>query len=617
MTTAETLLIPPEPAVAAGDDATPILRPDALLLDFGGVVFSTHKRPEAGLEVARIASALLAKAGHHRSPDELVPVFAGGSVALRDWKNSQSRLLEPAELDHRTIWRDFYASPLPAAEREVLVGHAGELQRELTSRSSKHTLRAGLVELLDTAAELGVPVGIVSNAHSGRAHRAIIDEAGLTERFAVQLYSDEVGIRKPHPGIIDLAARALGIAAARCWYVGDTLDRDVVAGRRAGVAAVLVTRSHHTDAPPFPVAERADLVVDDPRGLVPALRRTVRSSPEDPTLAEVAAGRPEISGHVGADDGGQPDDGRRQGGGRQGVAGRPVLSVAEESDRLPSALLLDHGGVISTSEPDEAGLATFTARLAEGLSAAGHAITAEQAAAGLAAGRIRHKEWKAAHESVTGGPVPEIDPVTFWAELVGPELPGDPDAVAAWLHAEAHRLMYEFAQVKSARTLRPGIVELLRTAGDLEIPVGIVSNTVSGRGIRSLLGRQGLLDLIAAHAYSDEIGRRKPDPLGVRNVLTAVDADPDRAWFVGDKPHRDVPAARAGGVGTVVIVRGGATGDDELEEAIGSDPALRPDHLLDSIEDLLPLVFAPTDSAQPDSSQPDSQPTATSMEGRS
>src|SRR5699024_2373614 len=135
--------------------------------------------------------------------------------------------------------------------------------------------------------------------------------------------------------------------------------------------------------------------------------------------------------------------------------------------------------------PAALGPAAFTARLAEGLSAAGHATTADQAASGLAAGRIRHKEWKAAHESVNGGPVPEIDPVTFWAELVGPELPGDPDAVAAWLHAEAHRLMYDYSRVKSARTLRPGIVELLRTAGDLGIPVGIVSNTVSGRGIRS------------------------------------------------------------------------------------------------------------------------------------
>src|SRR5699024_1473549 len=354
--------------------------------------------------------------------------------------------------------------------------------------------------------------------------------------------------------------------AGRCRPRGPA----AVAGRRRRRAAARAPLSPPADPPPPPVPERAPLVVAAPRGIVPALRGPVRPSPAGPTLAEAAA---------------RPDEDRSDGPERHSLgrpeAGRPALSAESDSDRLPSALLLDHGGVISSSAPDELGLAAFTARLAEGLSPAGHATTADQAASGLAAGRSRHKEWTAAHESVGGGPVPEIDPVTFWAELVGPDLPGDPDAVAAWLHAEAHRLMYDYSRVKSERTLRPGIVELLRTAGDLGIPVGIVSNTVSGRGIRSLLESQGLLDLIAAHAYSDEIGRRKPDPSGVQNVLTAVDADPRRAWFVGDKPHRDVPAARAGGVGTVVIVRGGATGDDELEEAFASDPALRPDHLLD------------------------------------
>src|SRR5699024_1473550 len=199
---------------AGDDDSTPTLRPEALLLDFGGVVFSTHKRPEAGLEVARIAAQLLARAGHHRSPDELASVFAAGGVALRDWKNSQSRLLEPTELAHRPIWRAFHAAPLPAAEREVLIGHAGELQRELTIRSSEHTLRPGLVEPLDTAAELGVPVGIVAGAHSGRAPRAILDQTGLTARVAGQPQSDEVGIRAPPPGSMALAAPALRPSAA-------------------------------------------------------------------------------------------------------------------------------------------------------------------------------------------------------------------------------------------------------------------------------------------------------------------------------------------------------------------------------------------------------------------
>src|SRR5699024_10518344 len=205
-----------------------------------------------------------------------------------------------------------------------------------------------------------------------------------------------------------------------------------------GVAAVLVTRSHPPATPPFSVTERADLVVDDPRGIVPALRRTVRPSSAGPALAETP-GRPD-------DD---PSDGPERHSVGRPEAGRPALSAVSERDRLPSAPLLHHGGGGSNYAPDALRLAAFTARRAEGLGAAGHATTADQAASGLAAGRIRHKEWKAAHESVRGGPVPEIDPVTFWAELVGPELPGDPDAVAAWLHSEAHRLMYDYSRVKS------------------------------------------------------------------------------------------------------------------------------------------------------------------------
>jgi ribonucleotide monophosphatase NagD (HAD superfamily) len=65
-------------------------------------------------------------------------------------------------------------------------------------------------------------------------------------------------------------------------------------------------------------------------------------------------------------------------------------------------------------------------------------------------------------------------------------------------------------------------------------------------------------------------------------------ADPAHAWFVGDKPHRDVAAARAAGVGTVVLVRGGSSTDAELDDA----PAhLRPDHVISEMGDLIALAL--------------------------
>ncbi|MFD1717647.1 HAD family hydrolase [Georgenia deserti] len=535
-------------------------RPEVLLLDFGGVVFATRRRAEGMTEVAERVSSLLAHASHEHHVADLVTMLEGGKRALGDWKNSQSRRREPTELDHRTIWRDFYGAPLPLAQRELLAGHAEELQMMMTLHLTEHSVRPGIVDLLGVAANLGIPVGIVSNTHSGRAHRAVLDRSGLTDRFAVQVYSDEVGVRKPHPGIIALAARALGTTASSSWYVGDTFDRDVVAGRRAGVAAVVLTRHHKTDHPPFPVAERADLVLDDPRGLVPLLEEASPTRPSGPARSRADASARDLTAAAGS--------------------------------RPPSALLLDHGGVISTSQVDTAGLQRFAALLAGRLTAAGHPTSPREAARALAAARRGHKQWKQAHETTRDGVVPEIDPATFWADLVAPALPGLPEAVAAWMRAESHDLMYFYARAKSVRTIRPGVAALLERAARAGVPVGIVSNTVSGRAVRAELDRLGVLDLIAAHAYSDEVGRRKPDPAGVHSVLTALDADPAQAWFVGDKPHRDVPAARRAGVGTVVLVRGGSTPDDTLDRLVGGAPSEQlPDHVITEMTELLDLAL--------------------------
>ncbi len=523
-------------------------RPAALLLDFGGVVLTTSKRP-GGLEtMAEHVAAMLDRAGHRRSAAELLPVLQGGRKALEDWKNASSRRLEPTELDHRTIWREFYGSPLPRAEREVLAGSAGQLQETMTRTLTDHAVRPGVRELLATARRLGVLVAIVSNAHSGRAHRAILAEQGLDAAFAVQVYSDEVGIRKPHPGMIELAARALRTTPEHCWYVGDTLDRDVVAGRRAGAGAVILTRDHHTDRPPFPVSEEPDLVLQDPQGLVDLL---VESRPSTPSA------RPSAS-----------------------PASAPLVPAP-----VPvSALLLDHGGVIAVSRPDDGVRRTFAVRLAAGLSSAGYPTGTEEALEVLDRARVAHRSWKDHAEEQGSVPdgvgfVPEVDAPTFWVELVGPLLDHHGPGVRHWLRAEAHALMVGYASTKSVPTVRPGVPDLLLAARDAGVPVAVVSNTVCGRAVRSELIEAGLDELVGAHVYSDELGRRKPDPVTVRTALAALDADASRAVFVGDKPHRDVAAARSVGVGTVVLVRGGSTADEVLD-ALEADDPLRPDHLV-------------------------------------
>ncbi|MFL1380136.1 HAD family hydrolase [Nocardiopsis protaetiae] len=562
-------------------DPIPALRrrPDALLLDFGGVVFQTRKLPEGRDAVALHLRETLLRAGHDVPAAELRLSLDAGLAALKDWKNAAGRRRTPRELTHREIWTDFLASDLPDPVRETLAGSAGPLLADMSTLLSEHRLRPGVRDLLHAARTLGVRVGIVSNAHSGRAHRSLLREAGLEDQVGVQVYSDEVGIRKPHPEMIALAARALGTVPEHCWYVGDTQDRDVVAGRRAGAAAVVLTRHHHTDTPPYPVRESADAVFDTPEGLVDPLWRSVPEQPADPVPAQARPAGAAGTGETGA--AGEEGPVRVV---RPRAHGAPAVR-RDPGPGEPGALLLDQGGVIAVSNATPDVQRDFAASLARRLERVGYATTTEDMLALVRAGRDRYRAWKNDHDQ--DGPLPEITPREFWHDMVGRDLP---ERVRAFLYAESARLTLEYADSKSLARMRGGVREVLEHCAERGIPVAVVSNTVCGRAVRDELDRFGIAHLIGAHVYSDELGHRKPDPATVRSALTALDADPARTWFVGDKPWRDTAAARRAGVGTAVIVRGGSASDEQIDAAVaGDDPLLRPDHVIDEMGDLLRL----------------------------
>lgn len=557
--------------------------PEALLLDFGGVVFQSATLPDGRGRMTTSIVARLARAEQH-----LDPAFVRGSLdaaltALTHWKHAASRRREPRELSHHEVVGDFLAADYPAAAREVLVAEAADLLAELTTTLSVHTVRPGVRELLDVADAIGVPVGIVSNAHSGRSHRALVEAHGLGGRFAAQCYSDEVGLRKPNPRIIELAATALGTVPGRCWYVGDTRDRDVVAGRRAGVAAVILTRSHHTDAPPFPVADTPDAVFDTPEGLVEALRGA-GPWPEQ-TRPSITAGT-DRRGH--------------------GDLGRPVPAAARRHGSPRAALLIDHGGVISRSEPDPEAMAGFAATVARLLSAPGETLGSAEVLALLETARANHKAATAAAGSArdrTGSPLAEVEPLGFWRDRVGATLSPRQRAV---LQAEAHELMFRLGMAKSRRTLRSGVRELLTHCRAAGMPVVVVTNTVSGRAVRAVCAEHGIDHLIGAYVCSDEVGVRKPDPRIVHRAIAVADAMPQASWFYGDKPGSDAVGALEGGIGHRVLARGGSTPDAVIDAALASGLAT---HAVSGADELLALIVAAAATADAPSGPPTLSPT--------
>lgn len=244
-----------------------MVRPRALLLDFGGVVVATEKVP--GWEEALAGEVVRRLEGIAGAPDagRIARDIGFGARADSRWKDAMSRPYAPRELTHGEFWGDFVAGDWPAAAREAVVADAAELCRRMGHLKSRRTLRDGMEALLDAANEAGVPVGIVSNALSGQVHLDWLAEHGMTGRFAVMIHSDEARVRKPNPEMIGLASRALGVAPGEAWYVGDNIDRDVLCGRRAGVGGNILMVAKGTWDLPYELDVRPDAIVADPREL--------------------------------------------------------------------------------------------------------------------------------------------------------------------------------------------------------------------------------------------------------------------------------------------------------------------------------------------------------------
>lgn len=248
--------------------------PRALLLDFGGVIVDDDRRPNSSWEIAEMVHEAVASVDGALTTAAIEIDLVAAMVAYGSWGNGTARWAAPAEISHEQLWVDFIAADWPVAAREAVGARATELTYRMGELGQQWRLRTGMAELLADAARLGVPVAVVSNTIYGRVHRDFLAAAGLADRFAVQLYSDEAGIRKPNPGMVWQACRALSVEPADAWFVGDTRSRDVLCGRRAGIGLMVLMMSPRTGREPAVTVE-PDREVDDPVALHALLTEAV------------------------------------------------------------------------------------------------------------------------------------------------------------------------------------------------------------------------------------------------------------------------------------------------------------------------------------------------------
>ncbi|GIF05958.1 HAD family hydrolase [Actinoplanes siamensis] len=237
------------------------MTPAALLLDFGGVLADAPPvertaSPELVLRVFNLIGGAL-------SPGQIQRAFTEGGAAYARWRDED----HPDELPQSEVWERFVIRDWPPAAQVKVRGAIARLSYDWAWRNG-WALRPGIPEALAAYSAAGVPLAVVSNTLSGAAHRDFLARAGVGGLFAVQIYSDEAGVRKPNPQMIWNATDALGVPPADCWFVGDSRRRDVACARRADVARAILMPSGRRDPDDPAISPEPDVVVEDGFGLV-------------------------------------------------------------------------------------------------------------------------------------------------------------------------------------------------------------------------------------------------------------------------------------------------------------------------------------------------------------
>lgn len=131
-----------------------------------------------------------------------------------------------------------------------LSGEAFQAVTQVLSRDYKkeYSLAPGAMELLESLKERGIPLGIVSNHHTGV--RTVLEEMGIAGYFDTIIISEEVGLNKPDAAIMELACRRAGSTLERSLYVGDH-PFDILCAHAAHMPVVWMPVNPYMEVPDF------------------------------------------------------------------------------------------------------------------------------------------------------------------------------------------------------------------------------------------------------------------------------------------------------------------------------------------------------------------------------
>lgn len=143
-----------------------------------------------------------------------------------------------------------------------------QIQAIVDSEVRTFALYSETLEVLEELKELGVRIALLSNSWRFSIDRLFNN--GISKYFEQKIFSFDIGLAKPDPGIFLESCKLMNVAPEDCLYVGDNIHSDG-ACMEVGMEFVLVDREYRLQT------NQAELtVVHDLKEFLDVLKQTLQ-----------------------------------------------------------------------------------------------------------------------------------------------------------------------------------------------------------------------------------------------------------------------------------------------------------------------------------------------------
>lgn len=207
----------------------------AVLFDIGGTLLNAYN-PKGWAEA--YASTLERRLAAYGIEIDTPPAELAASLHrnAEDYKHYSE--VTRLELPEVRIWNEFYLKEYAIGE-EKLAPIAEQLSFGYDYERLHNVKKPDVKEALEALHGMGLRLGIISNNISRSFVPHVLVEYGIEHLMDLVMISSQEGVRKPDPEIFYRACGRLGITPEELGYVGDTISRDVLGSRNAGLGLVV------------------------------------------------------------------------------------------------------------------------------------------------------------------------------------------------------------------------------------------------------------------------------------------------------------------------------------------------------------------------------------------